>query len=100
MKAVKWSFISLRRFEPARCDADGQRPQERPHQKINATKTRLQKEFDSGPGHAWITEGREIEKLRALRLHHSSDCCCASEKPRPAGNQASMITVVDEERTR
>jgi predicted ATPase len=34
---------------------------ERPHQKINATKTRLQKEFGSGPGHAWITAGREIE---------------------------------------
>ncbi len=28
---------------------------------INATKQRLQGEFDSGPGHAWITEGREIE---------------------------------------
>lgn len=28
---------------------------------INATKRRLQAEFDSGPGHAWITEGREIE---------------------------------------
>ena len=28
---------------------------------INATKRRLQEEFDSGPGHAWVTDGREIE---------------------------------------
>ena len=28
---------------------------------INDTKRRLQEEFDSGPGHAWITAGREIE---------------------------------------
>jgi energy-coupling factor transporter ATP-binding protein EcfA2 len=27
----------------------------------NDTKQRLRKEFDSGPGHAWITDGREIE---------------------------------------
>jgi AAA domain, putative AbiEii toxin, Type IV TA system len=29
--------------------------------KINDTKQRLQKEFDEGKGHAWITECREIE---------------------------------------
>ncbi len=29
--------------------------------RINATKTRLQAEFDQSPGHAWITDGREIE---------------------------------------
>lgn len=29
--------------------------------RINNTKQRLRKEFDSGPGHAWITDGREIE---------------------------------------
>ncbi|MCI5189334.1 MAG: hypothetical protein D3905_05960 [Candidatus Electrothrix sp. AS4_5] len=28
---------------------------------INSTKQRLQGQFDAGPGHAWITEGREIE---------------------------------------
>jgi hypothetical protein len=28
---------------------------------LNATKQRLQAEFDKGPGHAWITDGREIE---------------------------------------
>lgn len=28
---------------------------------LNATKQRLCVEFDPGPGHAWITEGREIE---------------------------------------
>lgn len=29
--------------------------------RINATKKRLQAEFDNGPGYAWITDGREIE---------------------------------------
>lgn len=29
--------------------------------KINATKSRLVEEFDSGPGFAWVTAGREIE---------------------------------------
>jgi predicted ATP-dependent endonuclease of OLD family len=29
--------------------------------KIHDTKQRLKKEFDEGQGHAWITEGREIE---------------------------------------
>lgn len=29
--------------------------------RINKTKQRLQQEFDKGPGHAWVTEGREIE---------------------------------------
>ncbi len=28
---------------------------------LNSTKLRLRDEFNSGPGHAWITEGREIE---------------------------------------
>lgn len=28
---------------------------------INSTKARLQAEFDQGPGHTWITSGREIE---------------------------------------
>jgi predicted ATP-dependent endonuclease of OLD family len=29
--------------------------------RINTTKQRLLKEFDTGPGHAWVTDGREIE---------------------------------------
>ncbi|WP_446008691.1 ATP-dependent nuclease [Candidatus Electrothrix sp.] len=53
-------FISLRRLnnrgviliDSDRRDEDSD---------INATKQRLQDEFDSGPGHAWITQGREIE---------------------------------------
>ncbi len=54
------SFISLRRLNQRGVmlmDSD----RKEPDQEINATKTRLQDEFDSGPGHAWITEGREIE---------------------------------------
>lgn len=53
-------FISLRRFNRRGAmiiDSD----RDKPHASINATKRRLQTEFDSGPGHAWITEGREIE---------------------------------------
>ena len=53
-------FISLRRLNRRGVmiiDSD----RDTPHAPINATKRRLQKEFDSGPGHAWITDGREIE---------------------------------------
>lgn len=53
-------FISLRRLNRRGVmiiDSD----REKAHAAINATKRRLQREFDSGPGHAWITEGREIE---------------------------------------
>ncbi|HEY5582587.1 MAG TPA: hypothetical protein VIK56_15760 [Rhodoferax sp.] len=34
---------------------------EKVNARINKTKIRLQQEFDIGPGHAWVTEGREIE---------------------------------------
>jgi hypothetical protein len=53
-------FISLRRINRRGVmlmDSD----RDKPHKPINATKRRLQKEFDEGPGHAWITDGREIE---------------------------------------
>ena len=53
-------FISLRRLNRRGVmilDSD----RDKPHKPINATKRRLQREFDTGPGHAWITEGREIE---------------------------------------
>ena len=53
-------FISLRRLNRRGViilDSD----REKPHAKLNQTKRRLQTEFDSGPGHAWVTAGREIE---------------------------------------
>jgi hypothetical protein len=53
-------FISLRRLNRRAVilmDSDCS-SKEKP---INATKTRLIKEFDEGPGHAWVTDGREIE---------------------------------------
>lgn len=53
-------FISLRRLNRRGVmilDSD----RDKPHTPINATKRRLQGEFDLGPGHAWITDGREIE---------------------------------------
>lgn len=53
-------FISLRRLNRRGImiiDSD----REKPRAQINQTKRRLQKEFDIGPGHAWITDGREIE---------------------------------------
>lgn len=34
---------------------------EKAYGRLNQTKKRLQTEFDKGPGHAWITDGREIE---------------------------------------
>ncbi|HLO98352.1 MAG TPA: ATP-binding protein, partial [Fimbriimonas sp.] len=53
-------FISLRRLNRRGViviDSD----KEKKGARINATKKRLQAEFDSGPGYAWVTEGREIE---------------------------------------
>lgn len=53
-------FISLRRLNRRGVmiiDSD----RDKSHKPINHTKRRLQKEFDSGPGHAWITDGRDIE---------------------------------------
>jgi AAA domain, putative AbiEii toxin, Type IV TA system len=53
-------FISLRRLNRRGVmlmDSD----RNKAHQPVNATKRRLEKEFKSGPGHAWITDGREIE---------------------------------------
>jgi len=53
-------FISLRRLNRRGViliDSDKSRKGAR----INTTKQRLRKEFDLGPGHAWITDGREIE---------------------------------------
>lgn len=54
------NFISLRKLNQRGVmliDSD----RDSPHKPINSTKKRLQSEFDSGPGHAWITSGREIE---------------------------------------
>lgn len=53
-------FISLRRLNRRGfilLDSDKASPWHR----VNDTKKRLQREFDTGPGHAWITQGREIE---------------------------------------
>lgn len=54
------NFISLRRLNRRGViviDSD----KEKKGARINDTKKRLRDEFDSGPGYAWITEGREIE---------------------------------------
>lgn len=53
-------FISLRRLNRRGViviDSD----KKKKGVQINGTKKRLQIEFDSGPGYAWITAGREIE---------------------------------------
>jgi hypothetical protein len=53
-------FISLRRLNRRGVIViDSDKAKKGAH--INTTKQRLQSEFDSGPGHAWISAGREIE---------------------------------------
>lgn len=53
-------FISLRRINQwLSIVIDSDRP--RKGARLNATKKRVQAEFDEGPGFAWITQGREIE---------------------------------------
>lgn len=53
-------FISLRRlnrFISIVIDSDKSNQKD----SINRTKNRIKEEFDKGPGHAWITKGKEIE---------------------------------------
>lgn len=53
-------FISLRRLNRrAVIVMDSDRAKK--GSPLNATKTRLVDEFNAGPGHAWVTDGREIE---------------------------------------
>lgn len=70
-------FISLRRLNRY-CSIliDGDRRSAHAH--LNQTKQRVRREFDEGPGFAWITKGREIEsyvpesdRLRAIQTVHS-----------------------------
>lgn len=75
------NFISLRRLNRRGViviDSDKEKKGER----INDTKKRLQEEFDSGPGYAWITEGGEIEnylnpeniKAAITKFHPEAKC--------------------------
>ena len=60
-------FISLRRLNrniAILIDSDRDAPRKR----INETKQRVKKEFDKGPGFAWITKGREIENYISPEL--------------------------------
>jgi hypothetical protein len=69
-------FISLRRLNRYTCiliDSDRRSA----HGRLNNTKIRLRHEFDTGPGFAWITKGREIEnyippedRLAAIKVVH------------------------------
>ena len=43
-----------------------------PHAHMNPTKKRLESEFNSGPGFAWITKGREVENY--LNEDHLEAC--------------------------
>lgn len=75
------NFISLRRLNRRGViviDSD----KDKKHARINATKKRLREEFDSGPGYAWITDGREIEnylKVECIqeaitKIHPTAKC--------------------------
>lgn len=75
------SFISLRRLNRRGViviDSD----KEIKGARINDTKKRLRDEFNSGPGYAWITEGREIEnylepeniKNAISKVHPAAKC--------------------------
>lgn len=87
-------FISLRRLNRRGVmiiDSD----RDKPHAPINATKRRLQDEFDSGPGHAWITSGREIENYlqpaqltRAISATHPGATQLVG-----AGKHASLLLI-------
>jgi hypothetical protein len=88
------NFISLRRLNRRGVmiiDSD----RDKPHTPINATKRRLQEEFDSGPGHAWITDGREIENY--LKPNQVTEAI-SSTHPKAtqiagAGKHASLLLI-------
>ncbi|MBQ4665336.1 AAA family ATPase [Aeromonas hydrophila] len=59
---------------------------DKPRARINATKQRLQEEFDLGPGFAWVTKGREIENYldfnkveESVKAVHPSARCLVSK---------------------
>lgn len=90
-------FISLRRLNRRGVmiiDSD----RDKPHTPISATKRRLQAEFDTGPGHAWITDGREIENYlhpaqvkKAISATHPKATQSAGE-----GKYASLLLINSE----
>ncbi len=70
------NFISLRRLN-RRGVILIDRDRKDSKTELNETKVRLQKEFDLGPGFAWVTKGREIENYipkrlleTAIKFHH------------------------------
>jgi hypothetical protein len=66
-------FISLRRLNRRGVivlDSD----RDKKGAKLNATKLRLQKEFDAGPGHTWVTDGREIENYMSQAQLQAAIC--------------------------
>lgn len=78
-------FISLRRLNRRGViviDSDRNKKGAR----INATKKRLQDEFDNGPGYAWITDGREIENYLS-----SDQVKEAIQKTKPSAKSTSKF---------
>ncbi len=72
-------FISLRRLNRnISIIIDSDKPS--PPARINATKARVKREFDKGPGFAWVTKGRTIEnyllrkelEAAVLRVHSNA----------------------------
>lgn len=82
-------FISLRRLNRRSViviDSD----REKKGGRINSTKIRLRNEFDNGPGHAWITEGREIENYLSHDLIRE-----AITKTKPSATATSKFGVYE-----
>lgn len=87
-------FISLRRLNQRSVimiDSD----KDAPRKQINATKKRLQIEFDSGPGHAWITAGREVENYLPVDLLKDAiaNVCTKSTSTSQMGQYDHVLTL-------
>lgn len=88
------NFISLRKLNNRSViliDSD----RKSAHSHINETKRRLRDEFDDGPGHAWITEGREIENyLPAEQVEAAVRAVCPKAKKRgPFGKYDNTLKI-------
>ncbi|WPD24205.1 MAG: AAA family ATPase [Candidatus Electrothrix scaldis] len=87
-------FISLRRLNNRGViliDSD----KEKVRSRINVTKSRLRDEFDTGPGHAWITEGREIENYLPEEQVETAigEVCPKAKKRGPFGKYDNTLKI-------
>jgi hypothetical protein len=63
---------------------------------LNGTKMRLIEEFDQGPGHAWVTAGREIENyLQPDHVHQAILAVAPNARPASRGMRYARMLATE-----